>query len=240
MSQMTVDSENAMESVSFVIPVYNERESIPLLIEEIQKRAGLQSFRVHLVDDGSTDGSDEEMRALSKRFPFIDVVSLEKHQGKSAALAAGFARAGGDVVVTMDSDLQDDPKEIPRFLESLRRGPDLVCGWKSGRTDARHRRIASRLYNASVARLFGLRIHDVNCGFKAMRCDVAKAVTLTRGMHRLIPVLAARRGFTVAEIPVTHRPRRFGKSKYGVGRYFRGAWDVAVLWCRVRWPGARV
>lgn len=237
MSAMETGNDIAPAAVAFVIPVYNERESLAPLVEEIERYAGPRPHRLYFVDDGSNDGSPDELRALSNRFPFVSVVTLGSHRGKSAALAAGFALVREDVVITMDSDLQDDPSEVPRFLEALAAGADVVCGWKAERSDPAHRRMASRLYNAAVTRLFGLAVHDVNCGFKIMRAEVATALPLTRGMHRLIPVLAALRGYTVVEIPVTHRPRRYGKSKYGIGRYVEGAWDVLALWFRVRLRG---
>ena len=221
-------------AVSIVIPVYNERESLELLLDEITENLGGTEYRIVLVDDGSTDGSLEAMRELEKTMSEVEVVSLDRHRGKSAALAAGFERASGDVVLTMDSDLQDDPKEIPRLLEALDEDVDMVCGWKSVRQDAGHRRAASRIYNFFVTRLFGLELHDVNCGLKAMRAEVAESLELSPGMHRLIPVLAASKGFRVAEIPVEHRVRRYGRSKYGLGRYVRGTMDVLTVWIRLK------
>ena len=237
MAVMNSDWKMSSRSLSLVVPVFNERESLMLLLEEITERLSGREYTIIFVDDGSTDGSLKAMREFEKSASEVEVVSLDRHRGKSAALAAGFERASGDVVLTMDSDLQDDPKEIPRLLEALDGDVDMVCGWKSVRRDSGHRRAASRVYNFFVTRLFGLKLHDVNCGLKAMRAEVAQSLELSPGMHRLIPVLAASKGFRVAEIPVEHRVRRFGKSKYGFGRYFRGAIDVLTLWIRLKARG---
>ena len=217
-------------TLSFVIPVYNERETLAPLVEGITRYAGEELLEIWLVDDGSTDGSAEAMRALAAENPAVRVVRFRRNVGKSAALAAGFARVRGDVVFTLDADLQDDPKEIPNFLAKLEEGHDLICGWKKVRHDPWHKTLPSRVYNGFVARIFGLPLHDVNCGYKAMRRRVAKEVRVYGDLHRLVPVLAAERGFDVTEIPVEHHPRRYGQSKYGLERFSKGALDVLTLW----------
>jgi glycosyltransferase involved in cell wall biosynthesis len=217
-------------SITFVIPVYNERETLEPLVEGITEHVGPREHQILFVDDGSTDGSDEVLRSLQERFDSVDVIRLRGNFGKSAALAAGFAHAEGDLVFTMDSDLQDDPKEIPRFLEKLDEGHDVVCGWKATRHDPWHKIVPSRIYNTFVAWLFGLPLHDVNCGFKLFRREVVKKIEVYGEMHRLIPVMAHSLNYRVSEIPVEHHRRRYGKSKYGFERFLRGALDVLTMW----------
>ncbi|MBM3288959.1 MAG: glycosyltransferase family 2 protein [Candidatus Hydrogenedentes bacterium] len=217
-------------NITFVIPVYNERETLEALAAGIAEHAAPHAYRILFVDDGSTDGSYEVMCTLRETNAAIDVVRLRGNFGKSAALAAGFAKADGDVVFTMDSDLQDEPKEIPRFIEKLNEGYDVVCGWKAVRHDPAHKTVPSRIYNWFVARLFGLPLHDVNCGFKLMRAEVVKKVQVYGEMHRLIPVLAHNLNYRIAEIPVEHHRRRYGTSKFGIERFTRGAMDVLTMW----------
>ncbi len=212
--------------ISFVIPVYDEKETLRSLVEAITRHAAPHAFRILFIDDGSTDGSAEVLRALHAEHDSVEVLRFRRNFGKSAALAAGFSRADGDVVFTMDADLQDDPKEIPRFLAKLEDGFDVVTGWKEVRNDPWHKTIPSRVYNGLVSRLFDLDIHDINCGFKAYRAEVVKALDVYGELHRLIPVLAADLGYRVAEIAVEHHPRRYGRSKYGFERFSRGAADV--------------
>lgn len=217
--------------LSFVIPVHNEAATLSPLVEGIIEHAGTADLEIILVDDGSTDGSADVMAKLETRYPTVRGVRLGAHLGKTAALKAGFEHAQGNIVFTMDSDLQDDPAEIPAFVEALEHGHDLVCGWKCDRQDPRGRVRASALFNAVVQWLFGIRLRDVNCGFKAMRGEVAKALVpmLRRDYHRLIPVLVQRAGYRVGETPVTHHPRRHGRSKYGPKRYAAALRDVALL-----------
>ena len=159
----------------------------------------------------------------------MKVVRLRRNFGKSAALAVGFAHAEGDTVVTIDGDLQDDPAEIPRLLAKLDEGFDLVSGWKTNRRDSRRRRALSRIFNAVTGRVSGLRLHDMNCGLKAYRADVVRGLKLYGELHRFIPVLAHYRGFRVAELPVNHRARPHGRSRYGLERYFRGFFDLLTV-----------
>lgn len=218
--------------VSVVVPVFNEAETILPLVDAIHTVA--PSCRILLIDDGSTDGSAARCEEAAKAHSEVEVVHFEHNRGKTEALAAGFARADGDVVITMDSDLQDDPVEIPRFLDALDGGLDVVVGWKAHRRDPWHKRWPSRVYNGFTAKLFGLKLHDINCGFKAMRLEVAKNLRLHHDYHRLIPVLAAAQGYRVGEIAVRHHPRRHGASKFGLERYWRGLRDVMRVWVEIR------
>ncbi|MDQ1256282.1 MAG: hypothetical protein QG656_878 [Candidatus Hydrogenedentes bacterium] len=217
-------------NITFVVPVYNERDTLEALAEGIAANVAPHAHRILFIDDGSTDGSFETLCALQQRFSNVDIVRFRRNFGKSAALAAGFARAEGDLVFTMDADLQDDPREIPRFIAKLEEGYDVVSGWKKERHDPWHKTVPSRIFNGLVARQFGLDIHDINCGFKLYRAEVVKNVPMYGELHRLIPALAASLGYRVAEIPVQHHPRRFGQSKYGFERFSRGAMDALSVW----------
>ena len=217
--------------ISVVVPVHNEERSVALLLDEI--RAALEPlgtpWEAVFVDDGSTDGSFGALTRLHGANDSVRVVRLRRNFGKAAALAAGFANARGDVVVTIDGDLQDDPSEIPRLLLKLDEGFDLVSGWKSKRRDPLSRRVLSRIFNRVVCWLSGIRLHDLNCGLKAYRADVVLALPLYGELHRFLPVLAHQRGYRVAELPVNHRPRRDGRSHYGLERYLRGFLDLLTV-----------
>lgn len=219
-----------LETFVFVIPVYNECDTLEPLAAGIAAHTAPHPFRIIFVDDGSTDGSAEVLMRLHERHAWVDVVRFRRNFGKAAALMAGFQLVREGVVFTMDADLQDDPKEIPHFVGVLRGGADMVCGWKRLRHDPWHKTIPSRIYNAWVSRVFRVPLHDVNCGFKAMRADVARHLTLYGEMHRLIPILARQHGCRLAEIPVEHHPRRSGVSKYGFERFMRGAADVVTVY----------
>ncbi|MBN2311781.1 MAG: glycosyltransferase [Candidatus Hydrogenedentes bacterium] len=222
-------------SITFVIPVYNERDTLEPLVQGITEHVGSREHTILFVDDGSTDGSSELLDDLKQRLDTVEVIRLRGNFGKSAALAAGFAHAEGDLVFTMDSDLQDEPKEIPRFIEKLDEGFDLVCGWKAVRHDPWHKTVPSRIYNGFVSWLFAVPLHDVNCGFKLFRRAVVKQIELYGEMHRLIPVMAHNLNYRVAEIAVEHHPRRYGQSKYGIERLSRGALDVLTMWFLTRY-----
>ena len=221
-------------SITIVVPIYNENDSIPRLVDALARQLDPDRDRVVFVNDGSTDGSAERCDEAAQARPYIRVIHLEPNRGKTEAIKAGFAAAEGNVVVTMDGDLQDDPQEIPRLLEALDRGLDLVCGWKQQRRDPWVKRWSSRVYNGVCARLFGLHLHDINSGFKAMRVEVARAAVLKHDYHRLIPAVAAAQGFRVGEIPVEHHPRRHGASKFGFERYWQGLRDAIRLWWEIR------
>jgi glycosyltransferase involved in cell wall biosynthesis len=217
--------------ISVVVPVYNEEHSVGLLYDEVE--AALQPlddpWQVVYVDDGSEDGSFSALTRLHAEKPNVRVVRLRRNFGKAAALAAGFGQAQGDVVVTIDADLQDDPAEIPRLLAKLEEGFDLVSGWKTQRRDRWSRRVLSRIFNAVTSRVSGLRLHDLNCGLKAYRAEVVQGLRIYGELHRFLPVLAHYRGYRVAELPVNHRPRRHGRSRYGVERYVRGFLDLLTV-----------
>ncbi len=212
--------------ITFVIPVYNESPTLAALAEGIREHIGDNKYKILFIDDGSTDDSWATMRQLRDGSDLIDIVRLRRNFGKTAALAVGFALARGDVIITMDADLQDNPREIPALLAKLNEGYDVVCGWKQRRHDPWHKTMPSRIFNAWISHTFKLPLHDVNTGFKAMRGEVAAHLPLWSDMHRLIPVFAANMGYKVTEIPVEHQPRRFGRSKYGFERFMRGAIDA--------------
>ena len=218
--------------ISVVVPVHDEERSVEPLYGEL--RSALEplgrAWEAVFVDDGSADGSFAALTRLHAMAPNIEVVRLRRNFGKAAALAAGFRHASGDVVVTIDADLQDDPAEIPRLLAKLDEGFDLVCGWKTERRDPHTRRLLSRIFNGVVGRVSGLRLHDMNCGLKAYRADVVRNLRVYGELHRFLPVLAHDRGYRIAELPVNHRPREHGRSNYGVERYMRGFLDFMTVW----------
>jgi glycosyltransferase involved in cell wall biosynthesis len=215
-------------SISVVVPVHDEERSIALLFEELQ--AALEpldrAWEVIYVDDGSTDGSFGALTRLHAQHDEVSVVRLRRNFGKAAALMAGFTQASGELVVTIDGDLQDDPAEIPHMLAKLEEGFDLVSGWKTLRQDPWTRRLLSKVFNFTARRMSGLRLHDMNCGLKAYRAEVVRGLRLYGELHRFIPVLAHYRGYRIAELPVNHRPRSHGRSRYGFERYLRGFFDL--------------
>ncbi|HKD31875.1 MAG TPA: glycosyltransferase family 2 protein [Gaiellaceae bacterium] len=217
--------------ISVVVPVHDEERTVALLYDELQAALDPlgQSWEAVFVDDGSTDGSFSALTRLHNALDNVRVVRLRRNFGKAAALAAGFANAHGDVVVTIDADLQDDPAEIPRLLAKLDEGFDLVSGWKAHRRDPITRRVPSKIFNWVTGRVSGLRLHDLNCGLKAYRAEVVQGLRLYGELHRFIPVLAHYRGYRVAELPVHHRPREHGRSRYGVERYLRGFLDLLTV-----------
>ena len=222
--------------ISFVVPAYNKEETLPELYELIVanvKSTG-HDFEIIFVDDGSTDRTLETLKVLHNHDQRVKVIQFRRNFGKAAALMAGFAQAEGGIVFTMDADLQDDPMEIPRFLEKLEEGYDLVSGWKYPRRDPITKTAPSKLANFTIRLGSGLKLHDFNCGYKAMRAEVCKELKLYGELHRYVPVLAHWRGFNVSEIKVKHHPRRFGKSKYGFARLSRGLFDFITVVFLVR------
>lgn len=217
--------------ISVVIPVFNEERSVALLLDELASALDQlgRSWEAVFVDDGSTDGTFAALTRLHAAAPNVRIVRLRRNFGKAAALQAGFAQAQGDVVVTIDGDLQDDPAEIPRLLAKLDEGFDLVTGWKTRRRDPLRRRVPSRIFNAVAGRMSGLRLHDMNCGLKAYKAEVVKGLRIYGELHRFIPMLAHDRGYRVAELPVNHRPRKHGRSRYGLERYVRGFLDLLTV-----------
>jgi len=217
--------------LSIVVPALNESEALPRLLEEIA--AVCESLEVAweaiVVDDGSTDGSMELVERLAAQRPQIRGVRLRRNFGKSAALAAGFEHSRGERIVTIDGDGQDDPADIPALLAELDRGADLVGGWKRERRDPLSRRLASRVFNRVTAWATGVSMHDMNCGLKAYRGECARSLDVYGELHRYVPVLAVQQGWRVGELPVNHRPRRHGRSRFGLERYFRGAFDLLTV-----------
>lgn len=227
-----IKEKSPFSKVSVVIPLFNEEESLEPLYEELKKvfaENKQYSFEIIFVDDGSTDKSLEKIKKIEKQDARVKHVSFRKNYGKSAALQMGFSKAEGDAIITMDADLQDDPKEIPNLLLKLAEGYDLVSGWKKKRYDPFIKKITSRFFNY-VTRLFsGVKIHDFNCGLKAYRREVVENISLYGELHRYIPVLASWQGFKVGEIVVQHHPRKFGKTKFGVSRFYKGFLDLLTV-----------
>ncbi len=217
--------------ISVVVPLRDEERTVALLYDEV--RAALEPlarpWEVVYVDDGSTDGSWAALTLLHAAHENIRVVRLRRNFGKATALQAGFAEAAGNVIVTMDADLQDDPAEIPRLLAKLDEGFDLVSGWKTRRRDPLSRRIVSKIFNGVTGWLSGVHLHDMNCGLKAYRAEAVQGLRLYGELHRFIPVLAHHRGFRVAELAVNHRAREHGRSRYGLERYVRGFLDLLTV-----------
>lgn len=214
--------------ISVVIPAYNEAESLPELHRELVATLDAlgHAWEIIYVDDGSRDGSDEVMGRLAAGDSRVRGAVLRRNFGKSAALATGFRLARGEWVATLDADLQDDPAELPRLIEALGQGHDLVSGWKRSRKDPISKTLPSRLFNAVTSMVAGLKLHDFNCGFKLYRREVTDALEVYGEFHRFIPALAHWRGFRVGEVAVHHRARRFGKSKFGAARFINGFLDL--------------
>jgi glycosyltransferase involved in cell wall biosynthesis len=217
--------------ISVVVPLFDEAATLRPLYAELCSALdplGL-AWEVVFVDDGSTDGSYAELARLHAELDNVRVVRLRRNFGKAAALTAGFLEASGHTIVTMDADLQDDPAEIPRLLARLDEGFDVVSGWKAERHDPLSRRLFSKVFNGTVRLLSGVRLHDVNCGLKAYRAEVTRDVRIYGELHRFLPVLAHYRGYGVAELPVNHRARRHGRSRYGIERYLRAFLDLLTV-----------
>jgi len=217
--------------LSVVVPVRNEERSVALLYDELAAALDPlgEAWEAVFVDDGSTDGSFAALTRLHAAATNVRVVRLRRNFGKAAALMAGFDQSQGDTIVTIDGDLQDDPSEIPRLLAKLDEGFDLVTGWKTRRRDPLTRRVLSRIFNAVTSRFSGVRLHDMNCGLKAYRAEVVRGLRIYGELHRFVPVLAHYRGYRIAELPVNHRPREHGRSRYGPERYLRGFLDLLTV-----------
>ena len=234
MSELAVDPNSPPPTprmVSIVIPVYNEEGSLVALHQELDDTAkahGLK-FEIIFVDDGSRDGSWKVIQELAAKDNRVRAIRFRTNFGKAAALTAGFKVVSGPICMTLDADLQDDPKEIPHFLAAIDGGLDVVSGWKKKRNDPFYKVIPSRIFNRLVGRLTNVRLHDHNCGMKCYRREVLQEVRLYGELHRFIPVLAAARGFRVGELVINHRARKFGVSKYGFRRYMRGFLDLLTV-----------
>jgi glycosyltransferase involved in cell wall biosynthesis len=213
--------------VSLVVPGLNEAESLPELARRInQALGGKEHYELIFVDDGSTDNTWGVIKQLSDDNPNIRGVRLRKNFGKAMALSAGFRKARGNILITMDADLQDDPADLPNFLAKIEEGYDVVVGWKVNRLDPVNRRVLSRIFNGTVGMLTGVRLHDMNCGFKGYRNEVIRTIPIYGDLFRFIPALAAAQGFRVVEVPVTHHARKYGRSRYGLERILRGFFDL--------------
>ncbi len=217
--------------VSVIVPVFNEQASLQQLADELIAGIGsvAERFQIIMIDDGSTDASWNVIQSLSEQFPCISGIRLRRNFGKAAALTAGMKDATGDVMLMLDADLQDDPAEFGIMLQKLDDGYDVVNGWKQRRLDPWHKVYPSRVFNWMVGTLTGVRLHDHNCGLKLFRAEVAAEIQIYGELHRFIPVLAEARGFRVTEVPVNHRPRRHGHSKYGIRRFLRGLLDLCTV-----------
>lgn len=221
--------------LSIVISLYNEEESLRPLMEWIDKALADEKlqYEIILVDDGSTDGSWKQVEQLSKEYSNIRAIRFRRNYGKSAALYCGFEAACGDIVVTMDADLQDSPEEIPEMMRMIKEdGYDLVSGWKKKRYDnVATKNIPSKLYNATARKVTGIKLHDMNCGLKAYRNEVVKSIEVYGDMHRFIPYLAKKAGYgNIGEKVVHHQARKFGKSKFGASRFIHGFLDLMTIW----------
>jgi glycosyltransferase involved in cell wall biosynthesis len=219
--------------ISVVVPLYNERDNLAPLHRELSRAVGAmgRSYELLFVDDGSTDGSADELRRLKASDPHVRVIRLARNSGQTAALACGLHNAGGDVVVAIDGDGENDPADIPRVVARLAEGYDLVSGWRKERwrNAALTRRLPSLAANSLISRITGIRLHDYGCTLKAYRRELARALNLYGEMHRFVPVIAAEQGARISELEVNFRPRRSGESKYGMGRAVRTLLDLITV-----------
>lgn len=217
--------------ISLVIPVKDEEKSLPILYREIGQglKRMKKSYEIIFIDDGSIDNSYQTLLRLQKKDKKIKIIKFRANFGKAAALVAGFKKAQGKIIITLDADLQDDPKEIPKLWQKLNQGYDLVCGWRQRRLDSLNKKLSSFFFNQGTTLISGVKLHDFNCGLKAFKKAVADGLYLHGELHRFIPVLASKQKFKVTETPVNHRKRRFGQSKYGLERGWRGMVDLLTV-----------
>ncbi len=219
------------KSLSIVIPVYDEEENVPLLYNEIKKVLDgfIERYEIIFINDGSKDRSFEELMTLREKDSSVKIINFRKNFGQSAAMSAGFALSGGDYVITLDADLQNDPADIPQVFEKLEQGYDIVNGWRKKRKDSLTKKIPSFFGNKLVSFTTKVKLHDYGCTLRGFKKDVVKNLKLYGEMHRYIPAIASRIGIRSIEIPVNHRERKFGKSKYGLGRTFRVILDLISI-----------
>ena len=216
--------------ISIVIPLFNEQESILDLYSEICNAiSSYNDWEIIFIDDGSSDGSAEKIIDIASKDSKVKLISFYRNFGKSAALSEGFKHANGDIIITMDADLQDDPAEIPNFVNKISEGSDLVSGWKKVRHDPWAKTFPSKIFNFVTRLLTGVKIHDFNCGLKAYRSSVIKSIEIFGGRHRYIPALAGQKNFSISEIIVNHRPRKYGTTKYGGSRLLHGFFDLLTI-----------
>jgi len=217
-------------SISIIVPVLNEEDSLDKFYNETTKSLNEYSnWEIIFIDDGSDDESYNIMRKLADEDNRVSIIQFFKNFGKADALSEGFKKANGDIIITIDADLQDDPAEIPRLFEKIQEGWDVVSGWKKDRKDPISKRLPSKLFNMVTRFLTGIKIHDFNCGLKAYRRKVVKSIDIYGGLHRYIPAIAGQKGFSITEIAVNHRPREFGETKYGGNRLFHGFFDLFTM-----------
>lgn len=224
------ENDNIESMISVIVPLCNEEESIHAVYNQIVKEVKDNKYEIIFIDDGSTDNSLALLQKIAEKNPKVRVFSFRKNQGKAEALTLGFQKAEGDYIITLDADLQDKPKEIPKLLNKAKTGAwDLVCGWRKERKDSLQKIIASKVFNFLAALFWGLKLHDYNCGLKLYSKEAAKSLNLYGGMHRFIPLLAYEQGFTVTEVPVEHEKRKYGKSKYGFSKMWKDLPDIFTM-----------
>lgn len=215
--------------ISLVIPVFNEEKSLDELYERVVKALKGRAFELIFVNDGSTDRSGQLIEKLKAKDKRISLVTFRQNQGKSRALMAGFRQSRGEIVVTLDADLQDQPEEIKKLLGKLEEGFDLICGWKKKREDPWLNVLFSRFFNLVIGLTTKVSLHDINCGLKAFRRETVENLNLYGDLYRFIPVLAAKEGFRVSEVEVSHASRKYGTSKYGISKFIRGFFDLFTI-----------
>jgi Glycosyltransferases involved in cell wall biogenesis len=217
--------------ISVIIPVYNEEKNVSILMDKLIHSSGLvgKEWEVIFIDDGSIDGTFSELKKIKEKIPQVKIIHFGINAGKAAAYSAGFQLASGNVIITMDGDLQDDPAEISTFQSALAKGADLVVGWKYKGKGSTGKAVPSKIFNSLLSLLTGLKINDSNCPFRAMKKEVAKNLNIYGDLYRFIPYLAFQKGFKVTEIKVENYPRQFGSSKYGISRLFNGVMDLMTV-----------
>jgi len=223
-------------TLSIILPVYNEDQSLPELHRELAEhiqaaihQGYVSDYEILFINDGSSDHSEDRIKSIITADSHVSLINLRRNFGKSEALQTGFRHVRGDIVITMDADLQDDPAEIIRFIQTLDEGFDMVSGWKFDRQDPLEKKIASKFFNKIVSILSNVKLHDFNCGYKAYRREVTDSIDVYGELHRYIPILVKRNGFSITEIKVHHRKRPYGKSKYGISRYQHGFFDSLTI-----------
>lgn len=215
--------------ISVIIPFLNEKASLKELYQRVIKVLGKGKLEIIFINDGSTDGSLAIAEEIAQKDERVKIVSFRRNKGKSVALMAGFKKVQGDLIITMDADLQDQPEEINKLIEKLNEGFDLVSGWKKKRYDKKIFVWFSRFFNWVIRETTGVAIHDVNCGFKVYKKEVVNGLNLYGDIYRFIPILAAKEGFRVGEIEIEHAPRKYGRSKYGFSKFFEGFFDLVTI-----------
>ena len=217
--------------ISAVVPVFNEQDSLPEFYKRLSANLSKiqKQYEVLFIDDGSTDKTLELLKKLALKDAHIKIFSFRKNQGKSEALTLGFQMAKGETIVTLDADLQDVPEEIQKLYRSLKEGYEVVCGWRKDRKDPIHKVISSKFFNLLARTFWGLHLHDYNCGLKMYTKEAAKSLRLYGGMHRFIPLLVYGQGFLVTEVPIIHKPRAYGKSKYGFSKLWKDMPDILTM-----------